>query len=146
MLIDAADRHWDQARALSVEILTETPPAPSWCRADRELLTRAVGNLIDNALKYGPRGGQVRCRLAREGERHVITVIDQGPGVAPEDRADLFDPFKRLGREARTRGAGLGLAFVQAVVARHRGSAQVGGVSGEGAEFRRELPAREVED
>lgn len=146
VLIDAADRHWDQARAQSVEILTETPPAPSWCRADRELLTRAVGNLIDNALKYGPRGGQVRCRLAREGGRHVITVIDQGPGVAPEDRSNLFDPFKRLGREARTRGAGLGLAFVQAVVARHRGSAQVGGVSGEGAEFRLELPVLELEE
>lgn len=143
VLIDAADRHWDQARALSVEILTETPPAPSWCRADRELLTRAVGNLIDNALKYGPRGGQVRCRLVREGERHVITVIDQGPGVAPEDRPDLFDPFKRLGREARTRGAGLGLAFVQAVVARHRGRARVGGDAGAGAEFRIELPVHE---
>lgn len=141
VVIDAADRHWDQARALSVEIVTETPPTPSVCRGDRELLTRAVGNLIDNALKYGPRGGQVRCRLVREGDRHVISVIDQGPGVAPEDRSGLFDPFKRLGRETRTRGAGLGLAFVQAVLAHHGGRAQVRGEPGEGAEFRLELPA-----
>ncbi len=146
VLIDAADRHWDQARALSVEILTETPPAPSWCQADRELLTRAVGNLIDNALKYGPRGAAVRCRLAREGAHHVISVIDQGPGIAPEDRAGLFDPFKRLGREARTRGAGLGLAFVQAVVARHQGRAQVRGEPGQGSEFRLELPAAPAPD
>lgn len=141
VLIDAADHHWDQARAASVDILTETPPEPGWCRGDRDLLTRAVGNLIDNALKYGPRDAQVRCRLTREGDRHVISVIDQGEAIAPEERAGLFEPFKRLGRESRTRGAGLGLAFVQAVMARHQGSAEVRAAPGGGNEFRLELPA-----
>lgn len=141
VLIDAADHHWDQARAVSVDILTETPPEPCWCRGDRDLLTRAVGNLIDNALKYGPRDAQVRCRLMREGDRHVISVADQGEAIAPEERTALFEPFKRLGRESRTRGAGLGLAFVQAVMARHQGSAQVRAVPGGGNEFRLDLPA-----
>jgi CHASE2 domain-containing sensor protein/signal transduction histidine kinase len=143
VLIDAADHHWDQARAASVEILTDTPPEPAWCRGDRDLLTRAVGNLIDNALKYGPRDAQVRCRLLREGDHHVISVIDQGVVIAPEERAGLFEPFKRLGRESRTRGAGLGLAFVQAAMARHHGSAQASAAPGGGNEFRLQLPAHD---
>jgi PAS domain S-box-containing protein len=141
VIVDAADRFWAQARARRVEIATDVPVEPCISRIDRDLLTRAVANLIDNALKYGPSEGQVTCTLRREDERHVISVCDQGPGIAQELQPGLFEQFKRLGRDTRTSGAGLGLAFVQAVAARHRGEAGVRSMAGAGAEFRIELPA-----
>lgn len=141
VVMDAADHYWDQARALDVEILTALPPAPAWCRGDRELLARAVGNLIDNALKYGPRGARVQCRLSSEPGQHVVSVIDQGQGIALEDQAGLFDHFRRFGEPAGPRGVGLGLPLVQAVVTRHRGHIEVDSAPGQGAHFRITLPA-----
>ncbi len=141
VVADAADRLWDQARARGIEIVTEAEPGACFCEAERELLTRAVANLIDNAVKYGPPQGAVHCGLAREGERCVIRVRDAGPGIAEAEQATLFEPFKRVGTDAPSAGAGLGLSFVQATIARHRGRVSVHSRPGEGAEFRIELPA-----
>lgn len=141
VVVDAADSFWDQARARRVDIVTEVQAGAFLCRADRGLLTRAVGNLIDNALKYGPPGGRVHCVLVGDGARCTITVRDEGPGIAAEDQPALFEQFKRLGTDTRSGGAGLGLAFVQAVAARHNGSVDVRSRVGEGAEFRLQLPA-----
>ncbi|MCM5680470.1 CHASE2 domain-containing protein [Schlegelella sp. S2-27] len=146
VIVDAADRFWDQARARGVEIVTEASNGPCMSRADRDLLTRAVANLVDNALKYGPRGGRITCALQRDGDRHVISVKDEGPGIAQDQQASLFEQFKRLGRDTRTSGAGLGLAFVQAVVTRHRGTVWVCSLPGAGAEFRMSLQAVDVLD
>lgn len=143
--VDAADRYWGEARARQVDIVTTLPPSPAWCLADRELLTRAVGNLIENALKYGPRGEPVEVRLQLAGEapegRVSLSVIDRGPGIALEDQPRLFEQFKRLGNEARSLGAGLGLSFVQAVVHGHQGSVRVISAEGQGTEFCLDLPA-----
>lgn len=148
VVVDAADRYWDEARARQVDIVTALPVAAAWCLGDRELLTRAVGNLIENALKYGPRGEPVEVRLCLAGEapegRVRLSVIDRGPGIALEDQPRLFEQFKRLGNEARTRGAGLGLSFVQAVVHGHQGSVRVISAEGQGTEFCIDLPGAEA--
>jgi CHASE2 domain-containing sensor protein/signal transduction histidine kinase len=141
VVVDAVDGFWDQATARRVDIVTEAEAGSCLCRADRGLLTRAVGNLIDNALKYGPQGARVHCALVLDGTSCTITVRDEGPGIAAEDQSALFEQFKRLGTDTRSGGAGLGLAFVQAVAARHNGSVDVRSRVGEGAEFRLHLPA-----
>lgn len=85
-------------------------------------LTRAFGNLIDNALRYG---GSARLTLARDGDEAVITVDDDGPGIPEERLADMFEPFVRgeASRNTATGGAGLGLSIVRQVVRAHGGTA-----------------------
>ncbi|MEV6992926.1 ATP-binding protein [Streptomyces sp. NPDC093228] len=106
----------------------------------RTQLARVLANLLDNAQRHA--AGAVEVSVAVEGNVVVLTVGDDGPGVAPEDRERVFERFVRLD-EARSRdagGAGLGLAIARDVVLRHGGSLTVGGDPGRGAVFRARLP------
>lgn len=136
-LLDAADTLWPQAEARGVKIATQTDPTDLLIDGDQGLLTRAVMNLIDNAIKYGPAGGVVDCAVAAEGSSCVCTIRDQGPGLPAEVVAHLYEPFRR-GPTDRA-GAGLGLAFVRTVVQRHGGTVAYDGGDG-GAVFLVRLP------
>ncbi|WP_409433500.1 ATP-binding protein [Litorimonas sp. RW-G-Af-16] len=89
--------------------------------ADRGLLSQAVSNLLENAIKYTPRGGKIHleCRKGRQG-RTVIAVIDDGPGVPSWDRERVKERFVRLDKSRTLPGSGLGLALVDAVADLHR--------------------------
>jgi two-component system OmpR family sensor kinase len=78
-------------------------------------------NLIDNAIRYSPDGGQVSARVAREGEVLEVQVDDSGPGIPEEERRRVFDRFYRVPGTAGT-GTGLGLAIVSQVAEMHRGT------------------------
>ncbi|GLS22873.1 two-component sensor histidine kinase [Labrys miyagiensis] len=106
-------------------IVDAAPPLP--LRGNRELISQALANLIDNALKHGPReegaaAGDVTI-VARKGEgRMIISVADRGEGIAPTDRQRVLERFVRL-ESSRTRpGSGLGLALVSAMVKLHGGT------------------------
>jgi signal transduction histidine kinase len=89
-------------------------------RANRQLLFQALANLIDNAIKYAPRGGRVEVG-AKGGDGMVeILVADDGPGIPEQDRARVLEPFVRLDRSRSEPGNGLGLALVAAIVKLHR--------------------------
>jgi hypothetical protein len=91
-------------------------------RGDLGLFTQAVSNLIENALKYTPPGGRVEVRAVRRSDGRIeIDVLDDGPGVAPEDRDRVLERFVRLEGARSTPGAGLGLSLVAAVAKLHRG-------------------------
>lgn len=112
---------------------------PAWIMADRELISRALANAIDNALKYGGDAITVRTRAA-EGEA-LLEVADNGPGIAPEDRPRVIERFVRLDN-ARTRpGGGLGLSMVNAVARLHRGRLELGEAHGGGLAVTLHLPA-----
>ena len=96
----------------------------------------AVTNLIDNALHAAPAGGLVTVAVHAGA---VIEVRDQGPGIAPADRAQVFEPFWR--KDERRPGAGLGLAIVRDIARLHGGTASVDETPGGGATFRLHLPA-----
>ncbi len=103
-------------------------------------LERAVGNLIDNAIKYGPPGQPVEIRL----HEHELTVRDHGPGISSEDLPHIFDRFYR-GAEARRRpGSGLGLAIVRQVVTQQGGSVAAEPAPGGGTLMRVRLPGAEA--
>lgn len=94
---------------------------------DPEQLRVIVDNLLSNAIKYSPRGGQLRIATHRQGGWAVLDVHDEGPGIAPEDRARIFEPFYR-GRpappdtvEGAVTGTGLGLAIAREYVTLHDG-------------------------
>jgi len=90
---------------------------------DRTLLRQAVSNLIDNAVKYTPAGGQVSVGLDIIGQEAVIHITDTGIGIASEDQVRLFEKFYRIKRRetGNIQGTGLGLALVKSIVERHKG-------------------------
>lgn len=101
-----------------------TDAGPGAITGSSELLRRALFNLAENAVKYGPEGGQVRLHAALDGAEAVITVTDQGPGIPPELRERIFEPFFRVdaARSREAGGAGLGLALVRSIAEVHGGS------------------------
>jgi two-component system, OmpR family, sensor kinase len=108
-------------------------------------LHRMVLNLLDNAVRHTPAGSAIELRLRAEGAKAVVEVADDGPGVPPQLRAQIFERFVRGEGPADTAvggGSGLGLAIVSAVAASHGGSAEVGESEHGGALFRIRLPLR----
>jgi len=121
-----------------IELTGTRGPVPVRCCA--KLLSRAVRNLIENAIAHTPEGKVVRLDLDDAG---VIRVIDQGPGVAVEDRSRIFRRFWR-GKGRKGPGAGLGLSIVQRFATTFGGSVEVGDAPGGGAEFILRLPLAEA--
>lgn len=107
--------------------------------ADEEKLISVVSNLVANAIRHAPAGGVVRCSLSTAPGRLLLQVADNGAGVAPDQRALIFQRYRR---DARSGGTGLGLAIVGEIVALHGGSVAVADAPEGGALFTVELPLR----
>lgn len=127
----------------------ELPDAPVVADVDCERMRTVVSNLLDNARKYSPRGGLIRCALAedRDAGQVVVEVSDQGMGIAGEVMARLFSRFGRLvtPENSHIPGTGLGLYLSRELVRRHGGDITVASEPGRGSTFRVVLPRREVD-
>jgi signal transduction histidine kinase len=113
-------------------------------RLDRDLVSRAIGNLLGNALKHAPVHSTITCAVERHAGDWAILVQDQGPGIASDRQAAVFEPFARIRSSVRADGAGLGLAFVKTVASRHGGAILLNSVPGCGCAFRLVLPRAAV--
>ena len=116
-------------------------PAGLTVQADRQRLRQVLANLVDNALKYTPRGGAVNVSASRDGQTIVIAVTDTGSGIAPDDLPRIFDRLYRGHAPGTERGLGLGLSLVRAIVAVHGGRVDVESTPGRGSTFVVRLPA-----
>ena len=105
--------------------------------ADELRLERILYNLIENAIKYSPQGGEIRISARPEEEHLVIGVSDQGSGISPSDRSKLFEPFQRLeeSRSGGIGGVGLGLLVCRRLVEAHGGQIWVESEFGKGSTF-----------
>jgi|GEM_PF-1988305 len=105
--------------------------------ADQIRLERILHNLLENAAKYSPKGGEIRVFARREKENLVIGVSDSGIGLSPDDTARLFEPFQRVSqsRGSRVRGVGLGLLVCRRLVEAHGGRIWVESELGHGSTF-----------
>ncbi|HYF18481.1 MAG TPA: 7TM diverse intracellular signaling domain-containing protein [Ramlibacter sp.] len=111
---------------------------------DEKLLRHIFGNLLSNALKYSPAGGEVRFEVQREGGELLFRVADQGIGIPSEEIPHLFESFHRATNVGEIPGTGLGLAIVKNAVAVHRGRIEVESVVGKGTVFTVRVPAEVV--
>jgi len=117
---------------------------PASVRGSRHLLSEAILNLIDNAVRYTPAGGTVTVSTDVVGETVRLSVQDSGPGVPPEERTLIFAPFYRIPRAGggeSDSGSGLGLAIVTAIARAHRGSVELAEAPAGGSVFCMVLPA-----
>ena len=115
---DAAELY--EALAEEKRLLIDTSVARSvTIQGDRDLLFQALTNLLDNAVKYTPDGGQVSLGVSRTEDAVEVTVSDTGPGIPVEERDKVVQRFYRLERSRRTPGSGLGLSLVAAVAEMH---------------------------
>lgn len=103
-------------------------------RVDREALTRAIWNLLDNAVKYSSGEPQISVRARRVDAHVVVEVSDEGIGIEPEDQQRVFDKFVRgtSARRVQTKGTGLGLAMVRKIIEDHGGAIRLRSTVGEG--------------
>ena len=112
----------------------------------RAMLTRAVVNLVDNAVRYGREGGNICLSLAQCGSEAVIAVEDDGPGLTAEQAKHVFERFWRADSARSAYGAGVGLSIVQAIAQAHGGEAEVRSAAGQGCCFVIRIPIRESEE
>jgi signal transduction histidine kinase len=110
---------------------------------DADRLYQAIWNLVENALRYTPATGRVTLALRHEHERAVVRVKDDGPGIAPEHQARIFERFYRVdaARSRRSGGTGLGLAIVKWVAEAHGGHVTLTSQLGRGCLFEIYVPA-----
>jgi signal transduction histidine kinase len=111
-------------------------------RGDRDAVAVAVGNLVDNALKYSPADAPVSIQVAPRGQMVGITVEDRGPGLSRHEQRRVFRKFVRgaAAQEANVKGTGIGLAIVHAVVKAHGGRVDLHSSPGHGSRFTLLLP------
>jgi signal transduction histidine kinase len=113
-------------RAAGLEVTLDAPePAP--LIGNRQLLAQLITNLLENALKYVPAGGRVQVRVRNKPDGVSLSVADNGPGIAPDERAAALRPFVRVGNAVNEAGgSGLGLSLAAAVARLHRAQLSLG--------------------
>jgi signal transduction histidine kinase len=128
-------------RRIAAELEEGLPPI----QADREALSRALWNLIENAVKYSPAGSPIRVAARRHGRSVLLAVEDEGFGIPADEREKIFQKFVRGAgaKHAGARGVGIGLALVKRIVEAHGGSVRLESEPGRGSTFTLVLPCHE---
>ena len=141
---DLVDEFQIPAEAAGVRLSAQLP-AECFVDADRVQIERMITNLLSNAMKFTPEGGEVRLRLSASPEFVEIAVEDTGRGIATEHLPHIFDRFYRVPGSGTApgpeQGLGLGLSFVAWIVKAHHGRIEVDSTPGKGTRFTIQLPA-----
>jgi two-component system, OmpR family, phosphate regulon sensor histidine kinase PhoR len=141
-LIETAAARLDEQRARKRQTFQLDSGEALVVLADPEVVGRALVNLIHNAIKFTPEGGQIEVRAVPEGDEVHVMVHDSGPGILPDDLPRIFERFYRADRARASGGTGLGLAIAKHVVEAHGGRiwAESQELPGGGATFHFTLP------
>jgi len=124
---------------LDLQYKVTTSNAKLW--GDKQKLSSVVMNLISNAIKYSPAGGLIDVALSSDQNSIMLSVVNTGPGITPEEMDKLFKKFGRLEKHSKIEGTGLGLAIVKEVVDLHNGHITVKSDPGKSTEFKIVLPS-----
>jgi heavy metal sensor kinase len=140
LIRDLVDQHQIPAEAQGIRLEADLPSS-CMLSADRIQIERLVSNLLGNAIKYTPAGGQVKVRLLAQMNDVKLIVEDTGVGISPEHLPHIFDRFYRVPSSDPEKGLGLGLSFVAWIAGAHSGTVTVESKPNEGTRFTVLLPA-----
>ena len=143
LLAEKCVQHFHQvARDAGLNLRLQARQQLPLVNANSRMISRALNNLLENAIKYTPRGGNIAVHLRSESDQLIIAVQDDGYGIRREHQRDLFERYVRVSREEhrRIRGNGLGLYIVRSICEHHGGSASVRSSEGVGSTFSINLP------
>ncbi|KWS93564.1 MULTISPECIES: KinB sensor domain-containing domain [Pseudomonas syringae group] len=138
LLEEARARFEDKALEQDIVLMLDMQEPMPRLHADQAQLERVLDNLLDNALRHTPQNGLIRLQARRHGERAIISVEDNGEGIAYGQQGRIFEPFVQVGRKKG--GAGLGLALCKEIVQLHGGRMGVYSRPGQGTQFYMALP------
>jgi PAS domain S-box-containing protein len=125
-----------QIKAKQLKIKPDIAPSLPSLRANPIRLRQVLDNVVGNAIKYSPLGGEVFISIHSEGDQVILQVTDQGPGIPPADQPHIFDKFYRATNiTPDVEGSGLGLAIVKNIVESHQGRIWVESTLGKGSSF-----------
>jgi two-component system phosphate regulon sensor histidine kinase PhoR len=132
-----------RARQQDVALTLDSPHELPRVSADRDMMDTLFKAMISNAVKFSRSGGEVTVSLRSDGEDHIVTIADQGIGIAPQDLPHIFDMFYRgqAAIEEGIEGIGVGLTLVKAIVEAHNGCINVESEAGRGTSFVVTLPS-----
>lgn len=139
LIEEACDLFHPLAEDKGLAIKVKVPPQ-LLLSADRSKLQRALTNLLDNAIKYTPRGGTITVFVEEREKGVIISIHDTGRGIAADDIPHIFDRFYRVDKSRSESGVGLGLSLVLAIVQAHGGNIEVNSSPGAGSTFTIVLP------
>jgi signal transduction histidine kinase len=148
LLQGVVEKFIPQARQAQVALRSDIQPLPGFI-GDEDRLVQVLTNLLDNALKHTPAGGEVVLRARPIADFVEISVADSGPGIPPEDLARIFERFYQIDKSRRggsAHGAGLGLAIAREIVQAHHGAISVQSVLDRGSQFVVKLPVAAPDD
>lgn len=137
---DVVDQMMPVAESSEKKLVVEIAQPPAEIECDEELVRRVLQNLVDNAIRYTPEGGAVRLRIGTSGEDFEASVLDEGPGIPPEQRARIFEKGVQLADRRGQTGRGLGLAFCKLTASSHGGSITIESNEPTGSRFVVRLP------
>jgi two-component system sensor histidine kinase SenX3 len=142
----AVDRLRPQAEAKRIQVDLRVGEGIPDLALDRESMTDAIGNLLDNAIKYSPADTTVSVAIGCSGDVVRLDVCDEGIGIEPSDATRIFDPFyrSRRGDRENVHGTGLGLSLVKAAAEAHGGSVEVESNGTRGSRFSLRLPVQDA--
>jgi signal transduction histidine kinase len=141
---EVADSLGSRFRTAGVRLIQDLPP--TFVLGDPQRLRQVVTNLLANAAKFTPPGGDVTLRVTANEHTAVLEVADTGPGIPPDEQALVWDRFFRGTAGRSTVGSGIGLAVVKELTAAHGGTVALTSPPGSGACFRVELPLAAISD
>ena len=142
LVFDVLQKFQLRAREGGVEIHVDIDEDASFASAEIGMIERVLENLVDNALRHTPSGGEIRLILTRVHDNVQVRVQDSGTGIPARDLPYIFDRFYRSGdaRDAESGGAGLGLAIAKRIIELHRSTLSASSEVGSGTRFTFELP------
>jgi signal transduction histidine kinase len=111
----------------AVSFKSDLAALPDAIQGDPDMLRQILGNVLSNAIKFSSPGGEVRIAGESRGDQVVLTVIDNGRGVAPDEREKIFEPYYRARNSRGVHGAGIGLYVAKKFVENHSGSIEIDG-------------------